>query len=113
MLKTCKVCGKARDMMSWEDTCYTCCCQKHLDEVKHNILGGEETETSCEDEVICPWCGEVQEYDIEDYEIYEEGEHEMQCHDCEKYFKLGVSVFYYYGTERIGDDINGLDENCN
>lgn len=104
MLKTCKVCGKARDMMSWEDTCYTCCCQKHLDEVKHNILSGEETETLCEDAVICPWCGEVQEYDIEDYEIYEEGDHEMQCHDCEKYFTLCTNVSYSYDTTRIEED---------
>lgn len=104
MLKKCKVCGKVRNMMSWEDTCYTCCCKKHLDEVKQNILSGEETETSCEDEIICPWCGEVQEYDIEDYEIYEEGRHEMQCHDCERLFNLGVSVSYYYDTERIEEE---------
>lgn len=101
MKKICKVCGKERYMMSWEDTCYTCCCEQHLSEIKQNILSGEETETSCEDEVICPWCGEVQEYDIDDYEIYEEGSHEMQCQDCNKKFRMTTNVSYSYDTEQL------------
>lgn len=104
MLKKCKICGKERYMSPWEDICYTCMCKKHLDDVKQNILSGEETETSCESDVICSWCGEKQEYDIDDYEIYEEDYPEMQCHDCKRYFYLDVSVSYHYSTERIEED---------
>ncbi len=103
MLKTCKICGKQREMMSWENTCFQCNEEKHYKELKEEILSGETASTSCEDKIVCPHCGEIQEYDADDYEVYEDGDHVMQCHDCEKYFRLTVSVSYYYDTEILND----------
>lgn len=101
MKKICKVCEKERHMMSWQDTCYSCECDKYLNDVKQNILSDKVSETSCEDNVICPWCGEVQEGDIYNYEYYEEGIHEMQCNDCGRKFILTTNVSYSYDTERL------------
>ncbi len=84
MLKKCKVCGKESYMNFWEDTCCACSHRQYLDEIKQDILSDEKTGTSCEDEVIYPWCGEVQKYDADIPEIYQDGYHEMQCHDCER-----------------------------
>lgn len=103
MEKICKVCGETRHMMSWEDTCYTCMKRQYLDDLKEEIMNGDTYSTSCEDKVICPWCGEVQEYDFDDHEIYEEGEHDMICHLCDKSFRMQTNVSYYYDTERLED----------
>lgn len=100
MKKICKVCGNERYTLSWEDTCYTCERKKYINDLKQDILSNERYETSCEDEIICPWCGEVQEYDGENYETYEEGEHIIECQCCDRKFKLTTNVSYSYDTKR-------------
>lgn len=48
----------------------------------------------------CPHCGE--EYDItehEAYNLYEDGEHDIDCYDCGQEFLVSVRVSYSYSTD--------------
>lgn len=99
MTKTCKVCGKPREMLSWEDTCYTCTENLHYAELKEKILSGEETETSCEDEIVCPWCGERLDCS-DDYDLLCEGTHDLECYGCGRPFEVYTNVSYSYDTKR-------------
>lgn len=98
--KICERCGKPFNAYLYETMCYKCCVEKNLEDVKESILSGETTSTDCEDEVICPWCGEVIEGDCETREFYEDGTHVFTCPECEKEFTLETSVSYSYSTER-------------
>lgn len=93
---TCKTCGKATTL-SWQDKCYSCQQREYRVKVKEEI---EETgETDCENEIYCPWCGEIYEPDCES-ELYEDGEHELTCGECDKRFTVTVNVSYSYDTKR-------------
>lgn len=103
---TCKECGKMIMVCSFEEElCFSCKKKKYRNDAKRNVENGEVTEFDCEDEIYCPYCGEV--YEIEDeYELYIEGEHEVECPFCERAFTVNVNVSYSYDTRRAedGDD---------
>ena len=49
---------------------------------------------------VCPWCDEV--YDIgenEDWELYEEGTHNIECLSCSKEYRCGSEVKYTFSTD--------------
>lgn len=54
MKKTCSVCGKVKDMLSWEDTCFSCQREQYYRDIKEQIQSGETDRTDSEDEIICP-----------------------------------------------------------
>ena len=55
----------------------------------------------------CPHCGrECVVSDLEWYECYEEGEHEVVCPSCEGSFLVSTTVSHSYST----DDQSGLEE---
>ena len=99
-LKSCERCGKTIKSYCYETMCYKCSKEKNLEGIKESILSGEKLSTYGEDEVICPWCGEVLEVDCETDELYVDGQHVMRCYDCNKEFTLSTSVSYSYSTER-------------
>ena len=99
-LKSCERCGKTFKSYCYETMCYKCSKEKNLEDIKERILSGEDTSTDGEDEVICPWCGEVLEVDCETNEFYVGGKRVMRCFDCNKKFALSTSVSYSYSTER-------------
>lgn len=86
-------------MSSWENECYSCRKETHRREIIEQIKSGEIIETDCEDDIFCPHCGYVYEIDDE-YYLREDGEHRMQCPDCEKDFIVTTSVSYCFGTSR-------------
>jgi len=96
----CERCGKVFKSYMYETMCYKCQTEKNLEDIKAGILSGEETSTDCENDVICPWCGEVIEDDCETSAFYEDGTHVLQCPECDKEFALSTSVSYSYSTER-------------
>lgn len=102
MKVNCKVCGRETWVLPWEEhLCYSCVEKQWDEKIKKDIQSGEATETSCEDKIYCPWCGEVYE-DDDDYELmYQDGEHEVTCYSCEKPFKVTTNVSVHYDTERI------------
>lgn len=98
----CSECGKPTFAFSWvvKPKCAECNRKAHLMELQRNLQSGGETSTSCEDDIICPYCGEI--YEIEDeYDLYSEGEHEIECPFCEKKFKVDTHVSITFDTERI------------
>lgn len=71
--------------------------------LKENI----QEETSYEENVICPWCGQVHK----DEEFIHESDGSMQCGDCGKVFEFAVHIDVSYSTERdyfsLEDFLNG------
>lgn len=97
MKKTCKVCGKVRDMLVWEDTCYQCCNDKYARELSERLKTSEEDSTCREDEIYCPWCGCHYEPELSDG--LPEGD--TECPECERMFMVTCDVDVRYSTERV------------
>lgn len=105
MKKICARCGKEKEItFSWETKCWKCQKEEALEEVQEAIKEGEEdVDTGSSDYVICPYCGEAIEtcYGYEDFpELYEEGDNEIECPECEKTFIMNTSISYYYETRK-------------
>jgi hypothetical protein len=106
MRKICARCGKEQFLLSWETKCAACRREEAEEQTVANIQSGEDTSTSGEDNVICPWCGAVYKTNVnyEDWpEVYEEGFHDMVCDACGKPFQLYTNVSYSYDTDRLDD----------
>ena len=100
-MNICKTCGKENKyMMSWETECYSCRKERNRKEIQQQIEDGEIMEVDCEDEIYCPYCGQVHEEDYEDDAFYVGGEHEFTCCECEKSFLVDTHVSYSYSTKR-------------
>ena len=98
--KKCVTCGAKIDCaMSWQKECHDC----HMDAYRENIIAeidsGERFEVAYEDEIFCPYCGRVYEFDCEP-ELYEEGDHDLTCDYCEKTFTCETDISYSYSTKR-------------
>ena len=91
-------------MFSWEDICCTCKRKEDIAKIQRQIKDNEEdVDTFSTDYVVCPYCGHAMDtcYGYEDFpELYEEGEHEIECGECEKTFILETMVSYSYETRR-------------
>ena len=98
MKKQCKICGKVAEMLSWEDECYVCKKKQHVKDVLQDIQEGRDT--SCEDEIYCPWCGVILACDADTPEAYEDGTHVIDCPECGREFALETSVSFSYSTSR-------------
>lgn len=61
--------------------------------MKKELFGAEDT--CCEEEIICPYCGQIQ---IEPQE-YESGI--WDCGECGEEFELDVEVSVTYSTYRV------------
>lgn len=65
--------------------------------------GDEDVDTYSTDYVICPYCGCAHETCLgyEDFpEIYEDGDHELECDECGKIFVMETTVIYSWQTRR-------------
>ena len=104
MEKICKICGKSRFMFSWEDIFYTCKQKKDLAEIQQKIKNKEsDIDTFSNSYIICQYCGNALDtcYGYEDFpELYEEGDHELECNECGKTFIMETMVSYSYETRK-------------
>jgi len=97
----CSVCGQETYNCSWEgDKCFSCREKERLAKLAEYLQNDEETETSCESDIICPYCGYRYEADFESDYCYNEGDYEEQCPECEKTFTISTSVSITYNTTR-------------
>lgn len=108
MKKICKICGEEKAMLSWENTCTACQRKADLAQVQQDIRDGEtDADTSSSYYIICPYCGYAMDtcYGYEDFpELYEEGEHEIECPECEKTYIMETNISYDYETRRTDED---------
>lgn len=99
-MKNCERCGKPFKSYFYETMCPRCSTEKYDEDLRERLVSGEETETDCESDVYCPWCGEKIETDCESREFYEEDTFAYTCPFCDKEFALSTSVSYHYSTKR-------------
>lgn len=110
MMKKCERCGELKDMMSWESLCYQCFKAKNLEDSQRSVRepeDGEDIDTFSSDYVICPYCGCAIPTDLpySDFpEIFIDGDHEIDCPECEKTYILETGVSYSYETRRKKED---------
>ena len=101
----CKMCGKY-DKLAWVNGgyCYDCLKLRNLAKVRESIEEGDP-DTFSSDYVVCPYCGAaISDEDLIDYpELYEDGEHEISCIECDKKFKVDTSVSYSWETHKMED----------
>ena len=73
---------------------------EHLEALKKSQEEGEWLEFFGNDNPKCPHCGADCEISQNDwYSLYEEGEHEVTCPDCDRDFIVSTSVSYTFTTE--------------
>lgn len=98
----CRICGNAIDSFQHylgNDLCYSCSKKKYQDSLAKSLQENEETETFCEDEIVCPYCG----YRMQDDDGYfeREGSGEYECEKCGNTFEFEAEVEVSYSTRRI------------
>lgn len=100
--RICPICNKNEIWFSWENKCTDCQKKEYDNQIKENIVSGDEIRTYCESDIYCPWCGEKYEPDYcDDADVlYDEGEHELECPECEKRFRVITNISYSYDTDR-------------
>lgn len=110
MKDNCKRCLKHRNELNetpWgtklEDGTWGIICKPCREiEINEKIQAFQESEqeTDFEDNVICPYCGGVNEANGESEVFYNEGYHEYDCGDCGNKFEVETMISYYYTTRK-------------
>lgn len=98
---TCKICGKEISEYTHlyeNDLCYFCQKEVREREQAEALQNNEETETYCEHDIVCPWCG-THMYD-EDGDFVRVGDGEYDCPECGKEFYFQADVEVTYSTQR-------------
>lgn len=77
--------------------------EKHYENLRELLRTNEETKTNYEDDIICPWCGEVHEpFSVdESFSFMDEGIYEYECCECERPFMYSAHVRVSFDTWRI------------
>lgn len=102
----CKRCGK--ECVAWinDGLCYDCLSKKHLENIKESIIDGEP-DTFSDEYIVCPYCGAALEGNdamIDFPELGEDGEHELECEECGKKFKVESMVSVDWETSKMEGD---------
>lgn len=97
----CSECGKETFNCSWEGSkCYSCREKERLQKLAVDLKADEEIETSCEDDIICPYCGFSWEPDFEADYYSSEGDYKEECPECGEDFTIETNVSITYSTYR-------------
>ena len=100
----CKECGRETYLDERMGLCYSCLAiEKKRNLIKQNkeALETDELDTWSDEYVICPYCGMPIEPDIDDRDLYQDGDTTHECPYCGKLFKVEVSVKVIWETEKI------------
>lgn len=104
----CKECKKDTYLNDETGLCYSCLTiEKKRALIKRNeeaLKNDDELNTWSDQYVICPYCGMPIEPDIDDSHLYQDGDTTHECPDCGKKFKVEVSVWVTWETEKIQED---------
>lgn len=102
----CEKCGKEYEFAWMNDgLCADCFRKKKLEDIRASIDEGEP-DTFSSDYIVCPYCGNaIGAEDLVDCpELYEDGEHEFVCEECDRTFEVDTMVSYDWETHRMEDD---------
>jgi NAD-dependent SIR2 family protein deacetylase len=99
-MKKCIWCGKKHNE---EYNRYFCSekCEKYYDK-------SWEMTTRVDDEIMCPYCGNVESDDLWEYGYYNEGYYIHECVECGKKFELSISVTTTYKAEPLKEVVEKL-----
>ncbi len=102
MTKLCIRCHKDEVYHSFTVYCFSCLGDIHYDNLTKNILSDYETETFCEDDIICPYCAHKHEaFDVDESGDYmDEDEYRTQCSECDRTFIYQADVSITFSTRR-------------
>lgn len=67
-----------------------------------------EMTTRVDDEIMCPYCGNVESNDLWEYDDYNEDYAIHECVECGKKFELSVSVTTTYEAEPLEEEVEKL-----
>lgn len=101
MTYTCKICGNEISEYNHKyqgGMCYSCQKEVREREQAEALQNNEETETSYENDIVCPWCG-THMYDEDGYFV-RESSGEYDCPECGKEFYFQADVEVTYSTQR-------------
>lgn len=86
--------------------------QQPLEALKKAKADGDEWRDFCAmDNPRCPHCGAVYVISKHDaWRMYEEGEHEGTCGECDLDFKVRTRVAYSFSTDEQDDEPEGEQE---
>ena len=101
MVKRCIKCGMHE--VIWGDLCWKCEQQAHREKLAFKLQNDEQDSTWGEEEIFCPWCGNIYEIDDE-CELYEEGDHELECPECGNQFVCSTEIRFVFETIRQEED---------
>ena len=89
MANTCKTCGKKTSRYYECEAC----------DVAQQIEDGA-TEIDSHEEIYCPYCGADFEQGFDNPELFEEGEQDMSCYECDKPFVVDIHVSYFFTSKK-------------
>lgn len=101
MRHTCKICGKEISEYSCifhDGMCYSCEDKIKEEEQAKKLQNNEETETSYEQDIVCPWCG--CHFEDDDGYFVSEGDGEYDCPECGKEFYFQADIEVTFSTQR-------------
>lgn len=98
---TCKICGRKISEYNHtyeNDLCYSCQKEIREREQAEALQNNEETETSYENDIVCPWCG--RRFEDDDGYFVRTGDGEYECDECGKEFYFQADIEVTYSTQR-------------
>ena len=101
MKYTCKICGNEISEYSCvfhDGLCYSCEDRIKEQEQAKKLQSNEETETSYEHDIVCPWCG--CHFEDDDGYFVRQGDGEYECDECGKKFYFQADIEVTYSTQR-------------
>nr|DAR59167.1 MAG TPA: zinc finger and BTB domain-containing protein [Caudoviricetes sp.] len=101
MKYTCKICGNEIGEYTYvlhDGMCYSCEERIKEEEQTKKLQSNEETETSYEHDIVCPWCG--CRFEDDDGYFVSAGDGEYDCPECGKGFYFQADIEVTYSTQR-------------
>ena len=91
--RICPNCNKEKDMWDDDKKCWDCREKDKIKKLSEEVK--EAGESSGEDYIICPYCGENYEED----DMHETTD--VECYGCNKRFHIEVEYYVNYSTSKV------------
>lgn len=68
-----------------------------------SLKNGDE-DVSHNDLLRCPHCGKLEDVHNDHYDLFEEGEHQFRCYECDKNYLVQTRVSYSFTCSRENEE---------